>query len=373
MIKEIRCSSLHRPMNCIGFLSMENLFQEEAGQPAKDGTAVGELLSEMIRQKTPSPSFGPNATNGVFLDQDMWFYARTTYEDILKNAEGALIETEERIDWKTKAGITIRGQFDVSYVVGNTLYLEDLKYGWGIVDVKDNWQLIGYAIGQTMRLFQKSGYLPELIHFKIHQPRPYHPDGRIRSYVITYNDLMAYWNRIEERMLAYVNGDRTLQTNEKSCKYCPGLVSCPAMHQSVYKAVDTVMTDWSDKPMQNDDVAFELDLLSRAQELIELKLKSLEQIATHRLQAGQVIPGYAFDSDLGDRKWRDGVTVDAVLALSGKEISETVMLSPAKAEKVGVSRKLVATLTERVQKGFKLVKKDVSKDAAKVLPKPYGV
>ena len=63
MVTEIRCSSLHRPMHCLGYLGLENLVNEEAGQPAKDGTAVGELLPEMIRQRTNTPKIGTTASN----------------------------------------------------------------------------------------------------------------------------------------------------------------------------------------------------------------------------------------------------------------------------------------------------------------------
>ena len=210
MVTEIRCSSLHRPMHCLDYLSLENLVKEEAGQPAKDGTAIGELLSEMIRQRTDSPKIGTTASNGTFLDQDMWFYARDTYNTILQRAQGNLIETEERIDWMTPAGIKIRGQFDISFVVGNTLYVEDLKYGYGIVEVKDNWQLIGYAIGQCQRLQNMVGWLPQYISFTIHQPRPYHEEGRVRTHVITWDELIKYYNQICNRMQEYVAGACTL-------------------------------------------------------------------------------------------------------------------------------------------------------------------
>ena len=127
MVSEIRCSSLHRPMQCLGYLSLENLLTQEAGQPAKDGTAVGELLSEMIRQGTLTPKIGTTASNGTFLDQDMWFHAQETYTNILQRAQGSRIETEERIDWMATAGIKVRGQFDISFTGGNVLYVEDLK------------------------------------------------------------------------------------------------------------------------------------------------------------------------------------------------------------------------------------------------------
>ena len=370
MITEIRCSSLHRPMQCLGYLSLENLLVEEAGQPAKDGTACGELLSEMIRQGTPTPNVGTTATNGVFFDQVMWFYARDTYNTILQRAQGNRIETEERIDWMTPAGIKIRGQFDISFVVGNTLYIEDLKYGYGIVDVKENWQLIGYAIGQWQRLWNMRQYNPEYISFTIHQPRPYHEDGRVRTWVISANELIGYMNHIGNRLHAYVNGDRTLATG-KSCKYCDAASTCPALNRSANKAIDTVMSDWTEKPLTNEEVAEQYELLQRAHELLELRLKSMEQLAINRIQNNQIIPGYAFEMTYGDRKWKSNVTAESVHALTGVNVLKTEMLSPNQAEKAGVSKKLTAALTEKPAKGTKLVKKDIAAEATKVLPKPY--
>ena len=219
MITEVRCSSLHRPMQCLGYLSLENLVKEEAGQPAKDGTAVGELLSEMIRQRTDSPKIGTTASNGTFLDQDMWFHARDVYNTILQRAQGSAIETEERIDWVTPAGVTIRGQFDISFAVGDTLYIEDLKYGYGIVEPEMNWQLIGYAIGQCVRVDKLYGYRPRNISLTIHQPRPFHEKGRVRTWVITIQELMERYNEICDRMKQYVDGSKELATGP-ACKYC---------------------------------------------------------------------------------------------------------------------------------------------------------
>lgn len=370
MVTEIRCSSLHRPMHCLGYLSLENLVKEEAGQPAKDGTAIGELLSEMIRQRTDSPKIGTTASNGTFLDQDMWFYARDTYNTILQRAQGNLIETEERIDWMTPAGIKIRGQFDISFAVNNTLYIEDLKYGYGIVEVKDNWQLIGYAIGQCKRLHDLHGYHPEYISLTIHQPRPYHEEGRVRTNRLHASTLMEYYNQICNRMQEYVNNQGTLATG-KSCKYCDAASTCPALNRSANKAIDTVMSDWTEKPLTNEEVAEQYELLQRAHDLLEIRLKSIEQLAISRIQSNQIVPGYAFEMTYGDRKWKQNVTPESIKALTGIDIVKTDVMSPNQAEKAGVSKKLTAALTEKPAKGTKLVKKDIAAEAAQILPKPY--
>ena len=370
MITEIRCSSLHRPMQCLGYLSLENLVVEEAGQPAKDGTACGELLSEMIRQRTDTPNVGTTASNGVFLDQDMWFHARDVYNTILQRAQGSLIETEERIDWMTKAAITVRGQFDISFVVGDTLYIEDLKYGYGIVEPKENWQLLGYAIGQAIRLNSKGYGYPKQVSLTIHQPRPYHEEGRTRTWVISWSELEKYYNQINDTLIRYTQGDRTLSTG-KACKYCPAASACPALSRSANNALDTVLCDWNEKPLTNAEVAEQYELLQRAHELLELRLKSVEQLAVSRIQNNQIVPGYSFEMSYGDRKWKSNVTAESIQALTGVSIMKTDMMSPNQAEKAGVNKKLTAVLTEKPAKGPKLVKKDLSAEANKILPKPY--
>lgn len=370
MITEIRCSQLHRPMNCIGFLLFENIEEMEAGDAAKEGTACGELLSEMIRQKSFTPQVGSHASNNVFFDNDMWYHCSNIYNDILQTAQGAHISTEERIDWKTQAGITIRGQFDIEYVTPGVLHIEDLKYGWGIVDVKRNWQLIGYAIGRVNHYMQVYGWQPNEIHFTIHQPRPYHPDGRTRTWVITIQELYALKQEIEAMAMRYVQGDRTLSTG-KQCKYCPAMNSCPAANAALWNAVDVTMTEWSQDTLSNNEIGMQLKQLQRVQEILKIKQSSLEQLAIMRSQNGQPIPGWSYEMEYGDRKWKPGVTVETIKILTGKDITKTEMMSPNQAEKAGLNRRFIAELCEKSSKGLKLVEKNIVEEAIKILPKPY--
>jgi len=173
---EIRCSGLARPMVCPGYAFLE-LPKSPGNEAAKEGTAAGEYLERLL---TDLP-VGEVASNGVYFDDDMKFYLTPIYEDIMvrsaKRPEKVLCE--ERIDWQTRSGIWIRGQYDASFIddEGN-LCVEDLKYGWGIVEVRENWQLLGYAIGEVIR----RGQAFDKISLKIHQPRPHHEDGETREH-----------------------------------------------------------------------------------------------------------------------------------------------------------------------------------------------
>src|SRR5690606_11190876 len=114
----------------------------------QEGTACGELLERLLtRPNDPIPA---QARNGWYFDSDMRFHIDPIIEEINSNRQSEVL-CEQRIDWRTRSGILIRGSYDISFVRNDALYIDDLKYGWGIVEVKPNWQLLAYAIGEVMR------------------------------------------------------------------------------------------------------------------------------------------------------------------------------------------------------------------------------
>lgn len=337
-------------MVCAGYMHLE-LEESEAGDPAKEGTACGEVLQAMLENK-PIP---PVASNGYFINEDMIFYMRSIAEDIFSRVSGQVL-CETRIDWQTSSGIWIRGQYDAAFVDNQgRLCIEDLKYGWGIVEVKENWQLISYAIGEVIRI----GKVFDHIVLKIHQPRPHHEDGSSREWVLTYNELLEYKDKIEARMTDLANGLKTLTTS-KNCKYCPGAQeACPAFSRLFYRALE-VSTEFVQDSLTDEEVARQLDQLNRADEVIKIKRDSLVELGTSRIRKGRIIPGYIQVEKYGHRNWKNGIGPEAIKAMTGKDVTEKQVMSPAKAEKLGISKDLIKHLTETKLAGVKLEKKDAS-------------
>lgn len=365
-LKQIRCSSLHRFMTCVGHMSLDLRTQDEESEPAREGTAVGEYLSEMIRQRTDTPNFPVNASNGYFVNDEMKYYARETYNRVLSTAGIQTVETEERIDWPADSTI-IRGQFDISYVVGTTLYVEDLKYGWGIVEAEENWQLLGYAIGQKFRLLNKGIYIDNIV-ITIHQPRPYHPKGSVRSWTITADELNSYYFKVIAQVREFTSNNKSLVTGS-ACKYCDAAAACPALNRAFHNAVDLVLRDYEEKELTNEDIAKLVSIIERAEDVIEIKSKSIKQLAINRLQNNQVIPGYGIAQKFGDRKWKDGVTAETIKMMTGFDIMKSDMMSPNQAEKAGINKKLTEQLTIKANKGFDLTKINVNEQANKLFNK----
>lgn len=357
---EIRCSGLSRPMNCAGFLFFKDLPPEEEIQAAKDGTAAGEYLRYLLEKKTPIPT---HAANGVQFDSDMDFFTRPVAEEILAGAESEIL-CEQRIDWQTRSGIMIRGSYDISFVKDGNLHVEDLKYGWGLVEVKNNWQLLGYAIGEVIR----RGQAFEKIILRVHQPRPHHEDGPTRTWELSYAELLSFKEIIEARMDKIVGGYKDLVTGPQ-CKYCPAAAYCPSFNKAFYRGIEHAQ-EFTQDNIDDKELSFQLDLIARVSEVLKIKSDSIKALAINRIKNGTIIPNYMTESSYGDRKWKKDISPKAVELLTGKKIVKEEMLSPAQAEKAGVPKDFISQLVDRHFLGQKLVRKDSTAIGNKIFGAP---
>lgn len=362
-ITEIRASGLSRVMTCLAHLGFENLHVPEEHEAAAEGTAAGEYLAHLLTR--PNQIIPSHASNGVEFDDDMRFHAKNVADEILPYAQSQVL-CETRIDWVTRSRIVLRGQYDASYVRDGKLYVDDLKYGWRHVEVFENWQLLAYAIGEVIRR-----QMPfEKIVMRIFQPRPHHEDGPVRAWEITYEELLGYKEQIEQRFLQIAAGNREAVTSAK-CKYCTGSAeACSAFNKTFYSSLEYVLEDFKQDSLNDKEISEQLNLIARATDVLKIKSDSLNQLAISRVANGGIIPGYVMEKNYGDRKWKKGISPLVIKTLTGKDITAQEMLSPAKAEKLGVPKELVAKYVERYFVGNKLVRKDTSKLGNKIFGEP---
>jgi hypothetical protein len=358
---EVRCSGLARPMACAGSLFFENLPEQETNAAAEEGTAAGEYL-RLILENKPIPT---HASNGVQFDSDMEFYVRPIAEEI-KSRAATLILCEQRIDFVTRSGIEIQGSYDVSFAdAQGNLYIDDLKYGWGLVEVKDNWQLTAYAIGEVIRL----GRVFPKIFLRIHQPRPHHEDGVTRWQELSYTELLAKKEIIDARFDKIASGFKTLETG-KQCKYCPAAgAACPAISKAFYRGVE-VSHEFMQDNIDDKELSFQLDLVNRVSEVMKIKLDSLNALAVDRIKKGQIIPNYVTESSYGHRKWKKSISPQVIETLTGKKVLKEEMLSPAQAEKIGISKAFVDKLSEQPFLGQKVKRRDATEVGNKIFGNP---
>jgi hypothetical protein len=347
MTLTIRASGLSRVMNCAGSVALAAQCPEpESSEAAREGTAAHEAAELVLTGKAPDLTslIDRQMSNGVFVTAEMAEHL----EPYVANLEHWLIESEA--EWFPCDGIIVSGTTDAARYYGTTLRIRDLKYGWSLVEAENNWQLVAYAILQ--------GGLSrgvESIEMSIYQPRPWHPDGPLRTWTITGEKLREYAARITSRLATL---DDSLETGTH-CKYCSALSRCPAAREMQFNAIDVAMNAGHTDPEDGVSLASQLDIIEQAQARLKLRFDSLTDAALARIKTGAAVPGYAAVPSYGRKSWNDGVTVDMVAAFTGRQdLSQPQLITPAQAKKRGVPDIMLDTLASTPQRGIKLARQD---------------
>jgi len=353
----IAANNLNRYMQCNGhrLLQADPVFIERDNTIRDEGIAAHWLAAIVFSgQHTIDEMVDRKAPNGIFITSEM-------AEHVEEYVSGVQVPPNYSGDMEWPYSLTgqnwqVNGRADHVLFTGQTLAISDFKYGYTIVEPERNWTLIAHAIGYC----QTNNVAPQRITFTIHQPRAPHRDGRVRSWSI---DGAALHDLYSELVVKLVYPSDTLQTGP-NCYKCPAFVGCPARQDAELNALETAHMAYRAE-IDNAELADRMALIHRAEEMIKQAKKAYEEQIMHRLQLGQALNGYAIENDLTNRMWKDGVTVDLMQTLTGVNLSKPQLVTPAQAEKAGVSKDIVALFAERRAKGSKLVRVDTDKRAAK--------
>ena len=272
-MKTLRCSSMTRFMTCSGFLTLKVPEQLDS-DAAREGTAFAELIECRLKNQP----VGERATNGVFFDSEAFYYADVVMKNIPPYAE-----SEQKVSFKPSPAhdVRVEGTFDLSWEEddGDTLVVADIKYGYGLVEVEHNWQLLSYVIGQVFK--KEKAYSKYVL--RIIQPRPHHEDGWVRDWLLTPDELKSYFDEMIEQVKKYGNGDISFVTS-KNCKYCPSLgQECAAISKAFFNSVDVVMNEPIQDSITNEELSNMLYLFERVKDVLKIKSDSLSALATSRI------------------------------------------------------------------------------------------
>lgn len=243
----------------------------------------------------------------------------------------------------------------------DTLTVDDLKYGWSLVDPYMNWTLLSHAIAHC----KKTHRTPHEIILRIHQPRPYHPDGPLREWRLSYDELLKYAWELEQAM---TNPGDDLVTTIAHCGKCASLGICPAARQAGMNAIDATCIAFADD-LPNHVLSRELDLLRTAESVISSRREALEELAAYRITRGAVVPFYAMTNQYANTRWKSGISPDALTAATGINCTKAGHITPAEAKRRGVSSVVIEALTERPQTGIKLTRASADERAQRIFGK----
>lgn len=349
----IRPSSTPRAFNCLGSIGMEAQASDLPDtDDAREGTAAHWVAEMVLKGEVGDVSelIDRPAPNEVIVTGEMVEHVQTYVDTINERDLSACVEHPIEFDLD---GATVKGTADhFAYGPDDTLYVDDLKYGWRAVDPENNWQLLSYAVGASQ-------FYPHLqsVVMTIHQPRPHHPLGKVRGVTITRDELLAKVQEMRAIVQRIQSGDRTLTTG-KHCDYCPAAVFCPAHQQSGMNAVDVSVQGVPDH-LTPEALASELRILKRAEEMIKARASLLDEQASTQIKQGKFVPGWGLNHRYGKRRWKDGVAT--LEMLSGKKLTEDKPITPAAAERLGIDKDIVAMYAETPVIGTKLEQVDLDK------------
>lgn len=300
---------------------------------------------ELIDRKAP---------NGIFITAEMVEYL-DAYLKSFKQDHVLEIETSFAGETWQINGRADRIRYDVDK---QELYIDELKYGWSIVEPEDNWTLRAHVLGFIARNPDKPVRYAEMT---IYQPRPYHPESPVRSRGIGYEEIARLYKELDQTLS---NPSEVLNTS-KHCKNCSAIAFCPAARKAQYNAIEASENAFVDT-INNVQLSFQLDHIKRAGEMLKTLEKAYNELAVHRLRKGEFVENYSLQNEYTNRQWFDHVTPEFLQSMTGKDLTKKELITPAQAEKSGVPKEFVSAMTTRNSKGIKLVRIDVAKKAKKM-------
>lgn len=249
----------------------------------------------------------------------------------------------------------------------------DYKHGQGvIVEVKGNRQTRGYAFmaidGPSWpenRPRLKDG---DLIKLTIMQPRAEHPDGPIRSEVITVGELRR-WAEEELRpaMLATVGG---IFKMGEWCRFCPVKKFCAPM-----LSTGTSIAELGAEGIKKLTTPALFELMKVGPKVLRMLATMIEGEAYDRIAVRrEEAPGWKIVVRKADRVWRPGAEAD-ILSTAGTDhgyskdqlYTEPKFLSPARFEALGPrAKELVAEYAFKPDVGYNVVHESDTRKAVTV-------
>lgn len=220
-----------------------------------------------------------------------------------------MLETKVHLDELWNGAPTpepIFGTADAAFVVGDTLYVRDLKYGKGVpVEVIDNPQLLFYGLGALFAMPTEVRKAVKWVDTGIVQPRCHHADGPVRSVKIAVDDLMLWGQTLKEAVdeIADPAANPALVPG-KHCRFCVAAGACPALAnraQALAKTSFKAAAPKTPSTLSNAELAEALDF----SDVISDWINKLRAEAMGRITDGQTIPGWKTVPKRAIRQWRD--------------------------------------------------------------------
>lgn len=299
-------SSAYRWVFCEGSVQLEALYPEQEEDPsAAEGTAAHFAGSEQLLGRDVRA--GQIAPNGVVLTDEMFDGAQLWVDDVLAiDAGGNALQVEQRV-YMPRIHEKAYGTPDTWLYVPDrgTVYVWDFKFGHGVVEHFENWQLIAYVCGILDLLGIDSRNDEHLwVELRVVQPRAYHREGRVRTWRVRASDLRGYFNRLHHAAHAAMKPDARTATGSY-CLHCNAAAHCETLRKAVTHAADWLGGS-APEELPNIAAGDELELLEHVATLVKARKQGREADVEARIKRGETVPGWCLENTTGKKSWKEG-------------------------------------------------------------------
>lgn len=369
----LRPSDARRWFHCPGSVVLQGTFPETGrSESAVEGDAVHWMSAEVLQGRSRATFLGVKAPNGVVINEDMVFAAMLYVEHIASVVDGpgtVGVVAERKVEIRRIHTSLCWGTPDAWYYdqIRQLLHVFDLKYGYGLVEAKENKQALCYTAGILQEIADIRGTAVGAIdtkidvHIHIIQPRAPHRFGPVRTWQAGKAvNLRGVFNQLEGAASAAMGTDPECISGGH-CKNCDALHVCEAAKRASYNAID-VTEALEPHILTGQDAVSEYLALKRAEAAIKNRLSAREGNLIAKIQAGEFVPGLVLDRGQGRRAWTKSVS--EVLALGDalkKDLrAEQKVLTPAKAKQKGIPEEVLAAYSATGGSSLKLLPAEAS-------------
>lgn len=352
----LRPSQAHRWAHCAAFPSWESGMPPQVpGDAAREGTCAAWVAECVLLGDATdcNDMIGKTHKNGWLVTEDMAANVQSFVDIIQKR--GGEIRSEHQVTFCDNPHIRIVGTLDTSnHVITDKglLYVDDLKYGYRIVEVRENPQLIIYAAALLMHLPANT---VNLVQLSIYQPRAFHHDGPYRKWVVSPEELMEHAQKLVNAAWQCYQPD-PVATPGKWCQDCPLAARCSALAHTTYAMIDTI-TGRKQREMTPEELSKELIFFEDAEAIFKARTKAIKAEAEARVRQ-TAIPGWRMANQIGHRKFT--VEGPMIQLLTGINPYEQKLVTPTELERRGASRVVLDKITMKPNIGHKLVRSDTA-------------
>lgn len=316
-------SSAERFMTCPASVKRSEGIPDRPSKYATEGTNAHTHASEVLLGRIAYDSEQFEGL-GQYIDH---------CTDLMASAKisGGNFWVEERIYLSDE----LHGTPDFVAIVGDTLYIVDLKYGYEAVPAKENKQLMYYAAAAMTTYC----VVPKNICLTIVQPRL--PNFPISSWICEPELINRFCLELT-KMVRVAKEDNAPAKIGDHCKYCKAVPVCAERKAEVKKLFELECK----MELVEEDIIWVLENKARITDFIE----KVEELAK-----AQPPKGWKLAPGVGRRSWRKGVEIP-------QQLLELTPVSLAKADKLGIDLTPFVEVKEGAQR---LVKTEASSELSK--------